>query len=121
MYLRPIAEHLCNQGHRVDAVLRNLSVAQAIFGDLDIKLLQAPFKIGRPEYPIVYRGPVPVIVAVAAWGSLPAKSGHIPVAFHLGQGNNTVSAALARKGSVRNWGRFLNSGHGGRQDYVGRA
>jgi hypothetical protein len=47
MNLRPLAEGLLRRGHRVVAVLRDLSVARQFLVDPAIDILQAPFKHAR--------------------------------------------------------------------------
>lgn len=47
--LAPVARHLCEQGHRVSIALRDVCLARKVFGELDVTLLQAPFKLGRPS------------------------------------------------------------------------
>jgi hypothetical protein len=47
MNLRPLAEGLKGRGHRVVAVLRDLSVAREFLIDPAIEILQAPFKHAR--------------------------------------------------------------------------
>jgi UDP:flavonoid glycosyltransferase YjiC (YdhE family) len=48
MHLKPLAEALSRQGHRVLCAARDLSSARAVFGRSRISLLQAPVKIAAP-------------------------------------------------------------------------
>lgn len=50
--LLPVAQHLSKQGHEVYLALRDLSLAHAVFGDLNVKILQAPYKPNKPDKPI---------------------------------------------------------------------
>jgi hypothetical protein len=47
MNLGPLAEGLSRRGHRVVAVLRDLSAARQFLVDPAVDVLQAPFKRGR--------------------------------------------------------------------------
>src|SRR6478672_7698711 len=49
----PIARGLAARGHRVFMALRDLSRARAVFEEDSIHLLQAPFKVGAPDFPIL--------------------------------------------------------------------
>ncbi len=49
----PFVRGLVARGHRVVMALRDLSRARAVFEDDRIQLLQAPFKVGAPDYPIL--------------------------------------------------------------------
>jgi len=49
MNLRPIAEELPRRGHRVVAVLRDLSLAHEMLGHSGVSFLQAPFKHQRMQ------------------------------------------------------------------------
>ena len=78
--LLPLAKSFCEQGHTVFVALRDISIARRIFGDLEpapnskqpssaaksscrtkrfcagqlnIRLLQAPYKTGRPKRPVM--------------------------------------------------------------------
>jgi hypothetical protein len=44
MQLRPLARGLCRRGHRVVAMLRDLSRTRVALGDLDLRFMQAPIQ-----------------------------------------------------------------------------
>src|SRR5690348_15509947 len=46
--LRPLAEELLRRGHRVVASLRDIPRAGAVFGGMQVRLLQAPQKLRPP-------------------------------------------------------------------------
>ena len=48
---RALFEILCARGHSVTLVLRDLSRAKSVFGELKIAMLQAPVKINLPAIP----------------------------------------------------------------------
>jgi hypothetical protein len=52
----PIASSLIRRGHRVFAALRDLSRARDVFGDVGVRFLQAPVKIGSPR--VEFRPPM---------------------------------------------------------------